>query len=115
MKWFYDLKISAKLIGAFIFVGAITALVGCLGINSMGTIADMAASSYAKETLGISYLRQADTEVVEAARAEKNLLLASTPEEQKSTRRLLIHSLRRSMSLCRKRDPSSTPTRAKSC
>jgi methyl-accepting chemotaxis protein len=82
MKWFYDLKISAKLIGAFIFVGAITALVGCLGINSMGTIADMAASSYAKETLGISYLRQADTEVVEAARAEKNLLLASTPEEQ---------------------------------
>jgi methyl-accepting chemotaxis protein len=82
MKWFYDLKIGTKLIGAFIFVGAVTALVGCLGINSMGTIADMAASSYAKETLGISYLRQADTDVVAAARAEKNLLLASNPQEQ---------------------------------
>jgi methyl-accepting chemotaxis protein len=82
MKWFYDLKIGTKLIGAFIFVGVITALVGCLGINSMGTIADMAASSYAKETLGISYVRQADTDVVAAARAEKNLLLASNPQEQ---------------------------------
>ena len=84
MKWFYDMKISAKLIGAFVVVGAITAIVGAMGISSMGKIADMSASSYANETLGIAYLKQADLEVVHAARAEKNLLLSNTPEERET-------------------------------
>jgi methyl-accepting chemotaxis protein len=80
MKWFYDLKISVKLIGAFIVVGVITAIVGAMGINSMGKIAELSASSYANETMGIAYVRQADVDVVHAARAEKNLLLANTAE-----------------------------------
>ncbi len=82
MKWFYDMKIGAKLIGSFILVGIITAVVGFMGIRSMGKIADLAASSYANETLGIAYLKQADLAVLKAARAEKNLLLATTPEER---------------------------------
>jgi methyl-accepting chemotaxis protein len=82
MKWFYDMKIGSKLIGAFIIVGAITAIVGYMGIHSMGEIAELAASSYANETLGLAYLKQADVEIVHMARAEKNLLLSSTPEER---------------------------------
>jgi methyl-accepting chemotaxis protein len=82
MKWFYDMKIGAKLIGAFIIVGAITAIVGYMGIRSMGEIAELAASSYANETLGLAYLKQADVEIVHMARAEKNLLLSNTPEER---------------------------------
>ena len=44
MKWFYDMKIGARLITAFVIVGAITAIVGYMGINSMGNIAELAAS-----------------------------------------------------------------------
>ncbi|MGA2649794.1 MAG: methyl-accepting chemotaxis protein [Terracidiphilus sp.] len=87
MKWFYDMKIGVKLIGAFIIVGAITAIVGFVGVRSMGKIADMAASSYANETLGLAYLKQADVEMVHAARAEKNLLLSSSPEERDKYKR----------------------------
>jgi methyl-accepting chemotaxis protein len=81
MNWFNDMKIGAKLIGAFIVVGVITAVVGYTGISSLGKIADMSASTYAKDTLGIVYLKQADVELISMARAEKNLLLSSTPEE----------------------------------
>jgi methyl-accepting chemotaxis protein len=84
MNWFNDMKIGKKLIGAFIFVGAITAVVGYMGISSMGKIADMGASSYANETLGIVHLKQADIEIIHAGRAEKNLLLSSTPEERET-------------------------------
>ncbi len=86
MKWFYDMKIGAKLIGAFIIVGAITAIVGYMGIANMGKIAAMAASSYANETLGVVYLKQANVEMIHTDRSEKNLLLASTPEEREKYR-----------------------------
>jgi methyl-accepting chemotaxis protein len=86
MKWFYDMKIGTKLIGAFVIVGAITAVVGLVGISSMGKIADMSAASYAKETLGIVYLKQANVELIHMARAEKNLLLSSSPEEKEKYR-----------------------------
>ncbi|MGA2807298.1 MAG: methyl-accepting chemotaxis protein [Terracidiphilus sp.] len=82
MNWFNDMKIGKKLIGAFILVGAITAVVGYMGISNMGKIADLAASLYANETLGISYLKQADIELIHMDRAEKNLLLSSTTENR---------------------------------
>ncbi|MGC2301251.1 MAG: MCP four helix bundle domain-containing protein, partial [Acidobacteriaceae bacterium] len=86
MKWFYDMKIATKLIAAFVIAGAITAVVGLVGISSMGKIADLSAASYAKETLGIVYLKQADLELIHMARAEKNLLLAATSDEQEKYR-----------------------------
>jgi len=82
MNWFYDMKIGKKLISAFAIVGAITAVIGYMGIQGMGKIADLAADSYAKETVGIANLKQADVELIHMARAEKNLLLSSQPEER---------------------------------
>jgi len=93
MKWFYDMKIGRKLIGAFIVTGLITAIVGAMGIANLGKIAALSASSYANETLGISYLREADVHVIHMARAEKNLLLSSTPaEREKYTQAIASYS-----------------------
>src|ERR1035438_5069527 len=77
MNWFYDMKIGKKLTAAVILVGAITAVIGFIGVQATGKIADMAASSYANEALGIVYLKQADVEIIHEARAEKNFLLSS--------------------------------------
>jgi methyl-accepting chemotaxis protein len=82
MNWFYDMKIGKKLISAFAIVGAISAAIGYMGIQGMGKIADMAADSYAKETVAITYLKQADLELIHMARAEKNLLLSNSPDER---------------------------------
>jgi methyl-accepting chemotaxis protein len=82
MNWFYDMKIGKKLMAAFIIVGGITAVIGFMGMQGMGKIADLAADSYARETVAIADLKQADLELIHMARAEKNLLLSSTPEER---------------------------------
>jgi methyl-accepting chemotaxis protein len=82
MKWFYDMKIGTKLIAAFVITGVITAAVGLMGISSMGKIADLSAASYAQETLGIVYLKQANVDLIYMARAEKNLLLSSDTQER---------------------------------
>jgi len=82
MSWYYDMKIGAKLISAFIVVGIITAVVGYMGIRSMSAIAEMTASLYAKETLGLAYLKQADVELIHMDRAEKNLLLSSATADR---------------------------------
>lgn len=82
MKWFDDMKIGIKLIASFVLVAAIAAVVGLIGVLNMGKIADMGASSYANQTLALSYLKQANVWVIYVSRAEKNLLLSTTPEER---------------------------------
>jgi methyl-accepting chemotaxis protein len=86
MKWFNDMKIGSKLISAFVLVGIITAVVGGIGIFNMGKIADLADVTYQKETLGISYIKEANIDLLYVSRDEKNLLLASNPQERESAR-----------------------------
>jgi methyl-accepting chemotaxis protein len=81
------MKIGTKLIGAFVITGVITAIVGLMGVGSMGKIADLSASSYADETLGIVYLKQANVDLIYMARAEKNMLLSSNTQEREKYRR----------------------------
>jgi methyl-accepting chemotaxis protein len=82
MKWFYDLKIGTKLMTAFAVVGAITAIVGFVGILNMGKISDLARRMYDRELLGLSYAKEANVDLILVARAEKNLLLSSDSEER---------------------------------
>ena len=82
MKWFYDLKISQKLILSFIIVSLITMAVGFMGIKNMGTMDTMADQMYEKELLGVSYIKEANIALIKRGRAEKNFLLSATVEER---------------------------------
>jgi methyl-accepting chemotaxis protein len=82
MKWFYNLKIGPKLIISFLFLSAITGIVGYLGISSMSKINDMLNSLYKNETLGISFLKEANIDLIYFVRAEKNFLLENTAADR---------------------------------
>jgi len=82
MKWFFDMKIGTRLLAAFVFVGAITAVVGYMGIASLGKVATLSADSYQRQTLGIVAAKQANVDVIGVDRAAKNVLLSSTSEER---------------------------------
>ncbi|EHJ48614.1 methyl-accepting chemotaxis sensory transducer [Solidesulfovibrio carbinoliphilus subsp. oakridgensis] len=82
MQWFYDMRVGSKLIMAFILMAAITAVVGYLGIDKMGVISGMADDMYAKELLGVSYVKEANINLVYLDRATKNLLLASSEADR---------------------------------
>ncbi len=80
MKWFFNLKIGTKLLAGFSILCAITAFVGIEGNSNMGTINDMLNNLYAKELLGLSYIKEANINLIDYGRAEKNYLLATSAQ-----------------------------------
>jgi len=82
MKWFYDMKIGTRLIAAFVIVGAITAIVGYMGITRLSEVAGLAKEQYGNQTLGIAYLKQADISLIHMDRAVKNILLATSDADR---------------------------------
>ena len=95
MKWFYDMKIGTRLIAAFLVVGAITAIVGYMGIRSMGEMGDLAKITFQRETLGISYIKQANIDLVQVDRDNKNVQLSSSREEAEQYKSSMEASERR--------------------
>ncbi|OGW36155.1 MAG: chemotaxis protein, partial [Nitrospirae bacterium GWC2_56_14] len=84
MNWFNNLKVRTRLLTAFLLMSAITATVGLIGIKNMSTMNQLASDMYQKELLGLSYAKEANIDLIYLARAEKNLLLASTNEQRKN-------------------------------
>ncbi len=82
MKWFLNLRLGAKLITAFIVLSGITAFIGYQGLGNMGTINDMLNQLYTNETMGISFIKEANIDLIYFGRAQNNFLLASTGEER---------------------------------
>lgn len=89
MNWVSNLKVSTKLITAFLAVALITGIVGAIGIHNMGEIDEMAERMYTKELLGLSYVKSADIELLYIGRAERNYLLATTDAERAHQRKKL--------------------------
>jgi len=55
MKWFYNLKISLKLILGFSLVALIAAVVGIVGLTNIMRINEADTMLYEENTLGIKY------------------------------------------------------------
>ncbi len=79
---FSNLKIGVRLIVGFILVAGISAVVGFIGISNTGKINDMADHMYDKELLGLSYVKEANINLIYVGRARSNYLLATTQEER---------------------------------
>jgi len=75
---FKNMKIGARLIGGFVLVAAISAVVGAIGISNASRINDMADRMYEKELQGVSYIKEANIDLIYQSRAIRNYLLAQT-------------------------------------
>jgi methyl-accepting chemotaxis protein len=80
MNWFNNLRISVKLLAAFLLVSAITGVVGYVGIDNLGKLDQAAEDLYQKELMGLSYIKEANIELITIHRAVRNLILADTQE-----------------------------------
>ncbi|MGD0401483.1 MAG: methyl-accepting chemotaxis protein [Syntrophobacteraceae bacterium] len=85
MKWFRNLRIEVKFIGAFAIVASIAVIVGFIGIRNMSSINDMADRIYERELLGISYIKQANIDLMYLQRNERNVIDAASEEERRKT------------------------------
>ena len=81
---FSNIKIGVRLIAGFILVAAISIVVGFVGISNASKINDMADAMYEKELMGLSYIKEANINLVYIGRARGNFLLATSPEERQT-------------------------------
>ena len=82
MQWFNDMKVGTKLILSFIVMAIFTAIVGYYGVTKMSLINDLGDKIYQKELLGVSYIKEANIDLLYIDRALKNFLLASSAEQR---------------------------------
>lgn len=80
MNWFINMKVSTKLIGGFLIVAAIAAIIGTIGIRSAGQINNMAFTMYSRDLLGLRHASDASLNMLSAERAIRNAMLAPTAE-----------------------------------
>ena len=77
-----NIKIGVRLVAAFLVVASASGIVGMVGISNAGKINELADRMYSNEVLGVSYIKEANIDLIYIARARGNALLASTPEQR---------------------------------
>ncbi|GLU33822.1 methyl-accepting chemotaxis protein [Trinickia caryophylli] len=77
-----NIKIGIRLVAAFLIVAAASGIVGMVGISNAGKINDLADRMYSRDLLGVSYLKEANIDLIYIGRARGNALLATTPEDR---------------------------------
>ena len=75
-------KVSAKLIGAFVIVALISAVVGMIGINNMSKINDDADNLYQNELMGVSFIKEANIDLIYVERDWRAATMARSSEER---------------------------------
>jgi methyl-accepting chemotaxis protein len=84
MKWYYNLKISAKLLSGFILVTIIAVFVGYMGISNMKAIDDSDTELYENMTVPIAEMAQISTYFQRVRVNTRDIVLAKTDEEKKT-------------------------------
>ena len=86
-------KIATKLIAAFLLISALGALIGALGLFNMKSMAVAADEMFENELRGISYIKEANIDLLYVGRDARNALLATTPEVRNQARSNLRKNL----------------------
>jgi len=83
---FNDLKLSAKLLAGFLFLGLLGLVTSLMGIRSAHEMADRGTFMYEKTTIPIAVLGRASVHLLETRLALRELPLAAAPEESERLR-----------------------------
>ncbi|MCM0082611.1 methyl-accepting chemotaxis protein [Geomonas sp. Red32] len=82
MNWFTNAKVSTKIISGFVVLSVITLAIGAMGLKNMHTINVLSDNMYQKEMQGLSFIKQANIDLLYVVRAEKNFIMSTTKEER---------------------------------
>ena len=82
MKWFYNLKISTKLLGGFISVALIAAVVGGVGFIEIGKMDDNSTRLYERVTVPTSELADMSTAFQRVRLNLYQAVLSDNPQEK---------------------------------
>jgi len=110
---FSNFKIGVRLIAGFMLVATISAVVGFIGISNTSQMNDMADNMYNKELLGVSYIKEANINLIYIGRARSNYLLATSQAERDKHLASITKSLATMKDYIEKAKPLFVSDRAK--
>ncbi|MBB4843628.1 methyl-accepting chemotaxis protein [Paucibacter oligotrophus] len=84
MNWLNSIKVGSKLIGGFLIVAAIAALIGTHGVLKSSELNDLATQMYERETVGLRHTAEANMHLLAVGRHVRSAILATTLEERSS-------------------------------
>jgi methyl-accepting chemotaxis protein len=93
MHWFNQLRVTTRLVGGFLVVALIGALMGLLGVVNMGRMADWTGKIYHNDLQALKAVQDANINLVYASRAQIALLSASTMGERSTEKEQIAKSL----------------------
>ncbi|WP_040786019.1 methyl-accepting chemotaxis protein [Massilia niastensis] len=76
------MRVGTRLLAGFLTLALFSAVVGIVGMRGMGEINDQATDLYEKELLGVSYIKEANINLIYIGRALSNMLLASSQQQR---------------------------------
>jgi len=82
MEWFKRMKVGSQLIGGFLLVSAIGAVIGLQGILKASQINEMGNIMYERELTGLRHASEANIQLLAATRSISSAILASDPDER---------------------------------
>ena len=79
---FKQMKVGTRLIAGFLTLSILGTLVAAIGIYNMSQMNARTDRLYTRELLGISYVKEANINLVYIGRSVRNVLLASTEKDR---------------------------------
>ncbi|WP_460566434.1 methyl-accepting chemotaxis protein [Hydrogenophaga aquatica] len=76
------MKVGTQLIGGFLIISAVGAIIGLQGIFNAARINDMGNVMYERELTGLRHAAEANVQLMAATRSISSAILASDPEER---------------------------------
>jgi methyl-accepting chemotaxis protein len=76
------MKVGTKLMAGFVVVALLGALVAGIGVINMHRINEMADSMYREDLMGLSYIKEANINLIYVGRSRGNFLLATSEQER---------------------------------
>jgi methyl-accepting chemotaxis protein len=86
MNWIESMRLGTRLIAGFLLVVAVGIAVAAVGIWGLASLSQANQQLYEKEVLGISYVKEANINLIAAGRARARFALASTEEQRAAAR-----------------------------
>ncbi|WER49763.1 methyl-accepting chemotaxis protein [Cupriavidus sp. WKF15] len=93
MHWFNQLRVTTRLVGGFLAVSVIGAVMGLLGVINMGRMAEWTDKIYNNDLQALKAVQDANINLVYASRAQIALLSASTMGERSMEKEQIVKSL----------------------
>jgi len=92
-KWFHQLRVVTRLVGSFLILAAIGAVIGGLGIFHMSRISAATESLYNQEVMALKGVQEANIHLLYASRGQMGLQSASSIGERNAGKKDITAAL----------------------